>query len=56
MTPLRHRLILVKNSSSIITFLRERAAALQSLTLHTMIGKSFIKVLSFHHKIIFFVK
>ena len=35
---------------------RERAAALHSLSLHTMIGKCLIKLLSFHHKIIFLVK
>ena len=57
----KHRLILVVNgkspfSSSIITLLRERAAALHSLTLHSMIGKSLINVLSFHHKIIFLFK
>ena len=45
-----------KWASSIITLLRERTVALQSLTLHTMIGKSLIKVLSFHNKIIFLVK
>ena len=57
----KHQLILVENgrspfSSLIVTLFRERAAALHSLTLHTIIGKSLIKLLSFHHKIIFLVK